>query len=205
MREAVVMVHGIWLTGVEFLSLKRQLAQAGFEIHVFHYHSLIRSPEANADKLNRFVASIDAEIVHFVGHSLGGIVVSHLFHNYPLQRPGRVVMLGTPLKGSAVAQAFHRVPVLQWLLGRSVRQGLLGHAPRWKASHELAMIAGNRGIGIGMLLFGALSSPNDGTVALAETKGAGIQLHVEVPYSHFGMLFSTRVAEVVVSFLRGDE
>lgn len=204
MREAVVLVHGIWLTGVEFVFLKRQLRNAGYDAWVFHYHSLLRTPEQNAGRLNQFIASIDADIVHIVAHSLGGVVVSHLFSEFPVQRPGQIVMLATPMTGSSVAQAFSRVPILRWALGRSTRRGLLGNAPRWKGTRRLAVIAGTRGLGVWMLLFGGLDRPNDGTVSVAETQGDGVHLHMQVPYSHFGMLFSSRVAEVVLSLLAGE-
>ncbi|MGV6817322.1 MAG: esterase/lipase family protein [Thiotrichales bacterium] len=201
MKKTVVLVHGIWLTGLEMSLLKRRLQRDGYTVRLFHYHSLLRSPEQNAYHLNQFVAKLDTDIVHFVAHSLGGIVVSHLFSSCPVQRPGRVVMIGTPLRGSSVARAFFKQPVLRWLLGRSVQNGLLGNAPRWKDTRDLAMIAGTRGLGIGMFLFGGLEQPNDGTVSVAETNAEGIRLHVQVPFSHFGMLFSAQVADLVADFL----
>ena len=205
MREAVVFLHGLWMTGLEMTPLRRRIAAEGFQCHQFRYSSLLAAPEWNAARLDRFLRSVDADVVHLVAHSLGGLVVTHLFERYPMQRPGRVVMLGTPINGSRTAACMARTPLTRWLLGRSIRRGLLGGAPRWKAGRELGMVAGNRGFGIGTLFCWALDTPNDGTVALAETRSPEISAHLAVPHGHFGMLWSEAVAGSVTAFLRwGD-
>jgi len=202
MRQAVVLIHGIWMNGWEMLYLRRRLQGCGFVCHRYHYQSLVQTPQISAARLAAFVKTIDADIVHLVAHSMGGIVVLHLFERDPQQKPGRVLMLGTPIKGSVVARRVHRFVVTRPLLGRSFRRGLLGDVPRWKGGRELGMIAGSRGIGIAALVFGGLQRPNDGTVALSETQSPTIDVHLTVPYSHVGMLFSSRVAQAVCRFLR---
>lgn len=202
MREAVVFLHGVWMTGLELGVLRHRVRRCGFACHQFHHHSLLHSPPQAAARLDEYLRGVDADVVHFVGHSLGGLVLMHLFDRYPLQRPGRVVLLATPLKGSAVAASFARYFFTRPLLGRSIERGLLGDAPRWKGLRELGMIAGTRGVGIGMLLFGGLENPNDGTVAVNETRSPEINAHLMVPYSHFGILFAKPVADLVCSFLR---
>ncbi len=201
MNETVVLIHGIWMTGVELLPLAARLSRAGYPARLFHYHSLLRTPADNAARLDAFLRGIDADVIHLVAHSLGGIVVCHLFDRYPTQRPGRVIMLGTPLRGSAVARRYHRLWLTRPLLGRSTVRGLLGDAPCWSGARRLCMIAGNRGIGIGRLLPGEPLGPGDGTVALAETRHPAVSRHLEVPFSHFGMLFSRAVADAVVRCL----
>lgn len=205
MREAVVLVHGLWMTGLELTPLGRHLSREGFECHRFRYPSLMDTPEANALRLDRFLHELDADVVHLVAHSLGGLVVMHLFERAPLQRPGRVVMLGTPVNGSRTAACLARTPLTRWLLGRSMRRGLLGGAPRWKGVRELGMVAGNRGVGIGTLFCRSLDRPNDGTVALSETRAPEINAHLSVPRGHFAMLWSRPVARTVAAFLKtGD-
>ncbi|MGD8497654.1 MAG: alpha/beta hydrolase [Chromatiales bacterium] len=202
MRESVVFLHGIWMTGLELGLLRRRVRRCGFDCHQFRYHSVLRSPQETAARLDEYLRDIDADVVHFVGHSLGGLVLMHLFDRYPLQRPGRVVLLATPLKGSAVAASFGRYFFTRPLLGRSILRGLLGDAPRWKGLRELGMIAGTRGVGLGMMIFGGLEHPNDGTVAVAETRSPEINAHLMVPYSHFGMLMAEPVAALTCGFLK---
>jgi pimeloyl-ACP methyl ester carboxylesterase len=205
MREVAVCIHGIWMTGLEMRLLRLRLARCGFKTTQFHYRSLLLPPEKNAIHLNGFLQGLEADVIHLIAHSLGGIVVTHLFEQFPIQRPGRVVMLGTPLKGSATAHAYHRFWPTRSLLGKSTLQGLLGDRPRWKGTRELGVIAGNRGIGIGQLTFGALGRPNDGTVAVEETRSTEVNHHLIVPYSHFGMIFSKEVAMAICHFLKDGE
>jgi hypothetical protein len=135
-----------------------------------------------------------------VAHSLGGLLVRQLFHDFPEQKPGRVVTLGTPHRGSFVAGRLHNHFWGRLLLGGSLQQGLLGDAPAWDSRHEIGVIAGNRGIGIGKILT-RLPKPNDGTVVLAETPLSGMADYVVLPVNHIGLLFSKSVAEQVVQFL----
>lgn len=202
MREAVVFIHGVWMCGAEMALLRRRVAAAGYPVYRFRYPSLFATPARNAQRLDAFLAGIDADLVHLVAHSLGGLVLCHLFHDFPAQRPGRVLMLGTPLRGSAVARRLAGWPVLRHLLGRSVQGGLLGDGPGWPPGRPLGMVAGNRGLlGVGLLI-GGLRRPHDGTVAVAETDAPAVTEHLQVPYSHFGMLLARPVADAVVRYLR---
>ena len=142
----------IWMTGVDLALLQRRLRACGFDCRRFAYLSIHRSPAQNAERLHRFLRRLDAEVVHLVAHSLGGIVLLHLFDRYPDQAPGRVVMLGTPAGGSAVARRLHASAWTRWLVGRSVERGLLGDAPAWTGRAELGVIAGNLSLGVGRLV-----------------------------------------------------
>ncbi len=203
MREVVVTLHGLWMTGLEMSVLRRRLKACDYVVRPFYYHSLLRSPAENARRLGRFVDTLEADVVHFVAHSLGGLVLLHLFEQAPMQRPGRIVMLGSPVVGSAAAQHAASIPVLgRLLLGRSVERGLLGGAPAWAGGRDVGMIAGTRPRpGIPVLLGAPLSAPHDGTVAVEETRAFWIHAHLCVPYGHFGMLFSLSVGAEICHFL----
>ncbi len=203
MREVVVFIHGIWMTGAEMVLLRRRLSQCGFDCLNFRYQSLRRTPRENATNLNNYLHTIQADVIHLVAHSLGGIVVLHLFDKYPQQKPGRVVMMGTPIRGSEVARKVSSSRWLEHFLGRSTERGLLGDAPRWQSDRALGMIAGTEGFGVGKLvMLGKLQEPNDGTVPLATTCSSGITDHLALPYSHHGMLFARPVAQAVCQFLQ---
>ena len=183
--------------------LRRRLSRCGFECFNFRYQSMRRTPRENATSLNNYLQTIKADVVHLVAHSLGGIVLLHLFDKYPHQKPGRVVMLGTPVRGSEVAQKMISSYWMKPLLGRSTERGLLGDAPRWQSDRELGMIAGTRGFGLGKLvMLGKLQQPNDGTVRLDSTYSNGFKSRMELPFSHHGMLFAKPVAQAVCKFLQ---
>ncbi|MGH8115609.1 MAG: esterase/lipase family protein, partial [Rhodanobacteraceae bacterium] len=91
-KEAVVFVHGLYMTGLEMSWLRLRIAHAGFETHQFHYHTVLAPVRANAEHLADFIASLDAQTLHLVGHSLGGLVILRLFELGAEVPPGRVVL-----------------------------------------------------------------------------------------------------------------
>jgi pimeloyl-ACP methyl ester carboxylesterase len=199
--DTVVLVHGIWMTGVELVLLERRLRRCGFRTRRFHYRSLRRSVRHNARELARRLRTLPAERIHLVGHSLGGLVILQALQDEPGLITGRVVLLGSPVNGSAVARGVARQRALRWLMGRATEQGLLGDGPRWRGWQSLGMIAGCRSFGIGRLL-GGLSGVNDGVVNLEETRIEGARDSVVVDTTHIGLVVSGLVAAQVCAFLK---
>lgn len=199
-RVAVVMVHGLWMTGWEMGLLARRLRRCGFVCHRFPYSSLRRSPAANAAALAGFIAALPQPEVHLIGHSLGGRVIDLLLAHHGPGKVERVLTLGTPFAGSHIARTLARRSWSRPLLGAG-GPALVSAVPFWRHQCPLGVIAGDRGLGIG-LFFPALPQPHDGTVALAETEIAGSSARVVVPATHMSMLFSRAVAELACRYLR---
>ena len=200
-EESVVLVHGLWMNGMDMGLLGRRLRGAGFNTSTFRYHALKSTPEENANTLHGYLQAIDTPVVHYVCHSLGGLIVRHLLSRYPDCKPGRVVCLGTPHQASSAARCLSRTLPGRWLLGHSIEQGLMGDVPSWNRGRELGVIAGNLRMGMGLLLPG-IPRPSDGTVSVQETMLEGMTDHVVLPVSHTGLLLSARVALQVVYFLQ---
>ncbi len=200
-RDRAVLVHGIWMNGLEMSLLRQRIQACGFDCYRFHYASLRLTPAESAAQLNGFMRHLGGGVIHLVAHSLGGIVLLHLFSRFPHQQPGRVVMLGSPVRGSAVAGRLARAGPLKQVLGRSTEKGLLGDVPEWTGERELGIIAGTQALGLGRLV-GGLEQPSDGTVAVAETRLPGASDHLTLPVSHTGLLFSHRTAQATCRFLR---
>lgn len=194
------------MTGLELVRIRRTLRRAGFRVRTYRYATTRRSPAENAVELARRLEQHPDETLHFVAHSLGGIVLCHLFDQHPAlkTRCGKAVLLGTPLNGSAIARFCARHAPLRWLLGKSLDRGLLGDRPRWQGPDDLTMIAGTRSFGPRLLLPGVLPHPNDGTVAVSETRSDEVRDHICVPHSHTAMLFSRRVSEQIRTILGHD-
>jgi pimeloyl-ACP methyl ester carboxylesterase len=201
-REAVVVVHGLWMIGSVMGMLRRRLEPRGFDVSTFGYSSIREGLESNAAKLGEFVARVPGDIVHLVGHSLGCVVIRALLESHPLDRPGRVVGLGPPFAGSATAERVSRLPGGSHLLGRSMRdliaRGGFTTAP---VGREIGIVAGCIGIGLGRL-FGRFDGPNDGMVTVAETRLAGAADHIVLPVAHTQLLWSREVARQAEYFLR---
>ncbi|MEN8206923.1 MAG: alpha/beta fold hydrolase [Pseudomonadota bacterium] len=201
MPETVFLIHGIWMTGLEMQLLARRVRACGYHTEVFSYRSLLRPLLHNAARLADRVRQQDVPTVHLVGHSLGGLVILQALQDHPDLINGRIVLLGSPVNGSVIAKRVQRYPFSSWSLGRSGRDALLGNGPRWQGRLSLGVIAGTRPVGIGRLL-GGFDGDNDGTVAVDETEIAGSSSAMTVNTGHFGLLYSTEVAQAVCAFLR---
>lgn len=199
--EQVVLVHGLYFRAYAVWPLSRRLAHRGFACAAYSYPSFAHGVAENAAGLARFLERVDALRVHFVCHSLGGLVVRRLLADRSWTRPGRVVTLGTPHRYSYVARAFASRRLLRWLLGASWQHGLDGDLPPWPAGRQIASIAGTVGVGLGLLVPG-LPRPNDGTVSVEETRLDGAGMHLDLPVTHTSILLSARVADEIATFLR---
>lgn len=198
----IVFVHGLWLTGIESLWLRRRLSAAlNQPTRSFHYPSVTATPEAVVDSLHDFIIALRADTVHLVCHSLGGIVALRLLEKYSDVPPGRIVLLGSPLAGSAAAKSLARARFGAAMLGRTAQRELLEVQPRrWDGRRDLGIIAGDLPFGLGRLI-SSVAKPHDGTVAVAETYLPGARQHIVLPVSHTGMQFSAAVARHTAHFL----
>lgn len=203
MTEHIILLHGLWMRGFALSMLHHRLMEAGFRVHRFDYLSVAASEQRILDRLHERIAGLagEADAVHLVGHSLGGLLALRACSECAPLPPGRIVCLGSPLRGSAAARGFAR-----WGRGSEI---LLGHNrqlleqgfERWDGGREVGMIAGRMALGLGAVL-GHLQGEHDGTVAVAETRLPGLADHCVVESSHTSLLFSPEVARRVACFLR---
>jgi len=157
-------------------------------------HETIESTAAIAARLEGFVQKLAASELHFVGHSLGGLVIHRLLERFPAQPPGRAVFLGTPCVASRAAESASRFAPIAHLMGQSVTEELVQpRTRRWTHSRPLGVVAGSQPLGVGQPL-AHFDEPNDGTVAVSETRMPGATAHIVLPVSHPGILMSARVA-----------
>jgi len=199
--DAVVYVHGLWLSGHEAFLLRRRLVrERGYAWHMFSYASTLLTMDAIADALHEFIAALRVPRVHLLGHSLGGLAILRCLERHPAQPPGRVVFLGTPAMASRAANALGRLRLGRAILGPAARGELLyAHAHRWAQQRELGIIAGTRPLSFGRLVTN-FDEDSDGMVAVSETRLPGATAHLTLPVSHTGLLLSARVAHEAGQF-----
>jgi pimeloyl-ACP methyl ester carboxylesterase len=198
----VVFVHGAIVNGHEMAVLRSRIRRLGYGVRQFHWRSITAPLEENLDRFAQFVAGTDADTLHIVGHSMGGVLARLLFERVPDPRPGRIVAIGSPLTDCWVGRKFGALhPKLPWLAGRTVRDYLAQEiSPTWRGSRDFGVLAGTYPFGIGTL-FRDLPTPSDGVVLLDETKLIGLRDHATFRLNHFGMLFSKRCVAATVQFL----
>jgi len=198
----VVYVHGLWLPGEESLVLKHHLAEEfDLELHRFRYFGASESMSDITSRLAAFVRELAAPEVHFLGHSLGGLVLYRLLERFPEQPPGRVVFLGVPCMASRAAERAGLFGPIAQLMGPTVAEELFEpQERRWTHARALGVVAGNQPLGLGQF-FAHFDEENDGTIAVSETRMPGATDSLVLPVSHLGMLVSARVAHETGAFL----
>ncbi|GAB2574999.1 alpha/beta hydrolase [Dyella jejuensis] len=201
MTEHIILLHGLWMRGFALGLLHRRLMEAGFRVHRFDYMSVAATQQHILARLHTGMLDCAPGPVHLVGHSLGGLLALRACLESEDLPPGRIVCLGSPLKGSAAARAF-----AGWGRGGEV---LLGHnrdlleqgLEAWHGSREVGVIAGCTPIGLGAML-SHIEGQHDGTIAVEETLLPGLAGHCVVETSHTGLLLSAEVARLTTQFLR---
>ncbi len=205
-QDAVILLHGYGRTSLSMWLLENRLEDAGFRVHNLDYPSMRKTPEELVGLLNRELTACcgEAPRVHFVTHSLGGILTrAYLAEHHP-HNMGRVVMLAPPNQGSELADTVSAWSLLRPILGPTVIQ--LGTdvnslpnrlPPPW---YDVGIIAGIDDFNPLGSLF--VTEPSDGTVSVASTRLDGMRDFVTVRKSHTFIMHSGDVADYVIRFLK---
>jgi pimeloyl-ACP methyl ester carboxylesterase len=186
---------------MELTLLRSRVDRAGFQSRQFSYRSITRGPEQNAKALGLYLQALQTDRLHIVAHSLGGLVTLRMFQQGVKLPPGRVVFMGSPVRGSRFARYLGELG-LGWTIGRSGPEALAAeHEARWTEPRELGVIAGTHEFRINPLN-PKLPSPHDGIVAVEETRIEGAKDSVTINSNHTGMLFTRELAGQVTQFLK---
>jgi pimeloyl-ACP methyl ester carboxylesterase len=199
----VLALHGWGLAPFTVGLWCHRLRKAGFEASAFPYRSLAGTLDESGHALAQHVRMMArcGGPVHLVGHSLGGLVILHALSRHRLTGVGRVVLVGTPFQGSAVARQLDACAGGRLLLGRAITQWCPFDALAMAADVQIGILAGSRPFGIGRWLV-ALPVPNDGTVTVAETHVPFAADHLIMPVTHSEMLIARAVTTQITQFLR---
>lgn len=186
--------------------LEESLDEAGFNTINCHYPSTKFEIHTLAiDTISEALSNVPSnENVHFVTHSMGGILVRQYLSFYKIENLGRVVMLGPPNQGSEVVDRLMNVPGFKLLHGPAGTQLGTGQfsVPNQlgPANFEVGIIAGTRSINLVLSQF--LPGKDDGKVSVESTKLEGMKDHIEMPATHPFMMRNEKVIDEVIHFLQ---
>jgi pimeloyl-ACP methyl ester carboxylesterase len=195
----VLLLHGIWMRPFVMRYLGGRLKRAGLHPHYFYYHGVLNTPEKNIEMLSRKIEQLNNGPLYVVAHSLGGLLLLRYLENHPQTPITRIVLLGSPVNGSHVAETLSKCYIGRLILGTS--KDLLVSGARATSGSSIGMVAGTRGIGVGRLI-STLKEPRDGAVFLRETQAKWLTDHVAIHHSHTGMLFSPSVAKLILHYFQ---
>ncbi len=207
-KKIVVLLHGLGRSNTSMWLLASRLEDAGYYVQRVEYSSLDQKPDEILKEVSSQINQCcqnHTQSVHFVGHSLGGLMVRAYLQNYKVDKLGRVVLLGTPNKGTEAADHFSN----SWLMD------ILG--PTAKAlgtddkSFPKSLKAPYYPVGI---IAGEIKSKfndpvipgkDDGLVSVEATKIDGMTDFIIIETGHSRMRYDSEVAEQTIEFIKNGE
>jgi len=208
-NETVVLLHGLIRSDKAMNKIAKELREEGYNVINHGYPS----KSATIEKLTTQIFKTlepqikAAETVHFVTHSMGGIILRQHLEDHELPSLGRTVMLAPPSRGSEVTDKLGSIFLYQWINGPAGNQlgtGTNSHPLRLKAPEfELGIIAGDRSINPFLSLL--IPGPDDGKVALARVKPKIYTDYLQLHVTHPCMVWNNEVIEQTKHFLEHGE
>jgi hypothetical protein len=201
----VLLIHGLARTPLSLLGLARALRRDGHHPQLVGYVGALESYSAIVGRVRSCLQAVarTGEPHAAVGHSFGGLILRAALGDWPVElaTPRCVVMLGTPNQVPRLAQRFRGWRLYRWVNGEA---GQLLAQPEFFARLPvqrvpLTVIAGTKGWPRAVSLFGG--EPNDGVVAVAETRLSTAATVVELPASHTFMMNNRQVRALVRELL----
>lgn len=207
-REFVVLLHGLSRTSRSMRPIKKALEKNGFSTFNLNYPSRKKPIEELSEfvleKINRNFSDTPVHTLHFVTHSMGGIILRQIMKLSPLPNLGRVVMLGPPNQGSEIIDRlgpFKLIPLINGpaclQLGTSSDGFIQSLGP---VKFDLGVIAGNRSIN--PFLSFLIPGVDDGKVSVERTKVEGMNDFLEVPRSHSFMMGNQTIQKETIYFIK---
>jgi hypothetical protein len=206
--DCVVLLHGLNRSWRAMSTMAAALQDAGFTTANVDYPSQAGPIEEIAPlSVGTGLAecrSTGATRIHFVTHSIGGILLRYQQQHEPIGELGRVVMLGPPNQGSEIVDKLQDWPGMETISGAAGMQLGTGKdsipSQLGPVDFELGVVAGTGTINL--LASAMLPNPDDGKVSVAATQVEGMDDFLVVPNSHRYITRAPVVVRNTVSFLK---
>lgn len=206
--ETIIVLHGIGKTNRITYLLAKRISKAGFEVYNITYPSTKYTIQELADFLYKKFEDLGIDRknqINIVGHSMGGLITRAYIKKYKPQNLHRVVMIGTPNRGSELTDVLKDTIIYKLkfgtLAGRQIGTDLAGlNGAFGKVNYDLGIIAGKTWIN--PIFSTILPGLDDGIVSVESTKLEGMNDHIVMNFPHTPGVQYKKVANMVISYLK---
>jgi triacylglycerol lipase len=207
-QQCVILLHGLARTHLSMLAMEKALQRAGYNVINVNYPSR----DLPIDELAKIAIEQglngckqeNGTSIHFVTHSLGGILVRYYLQAHEIPELRRVVMMGPPNQGSEVVDKLKYFPGYLFVNGPAGQElgTTEGDLPKklGPVNFELGVIAGKRSVNL--MLSSMMPRPNDGKVTVKSTQIEGMQDFITLPVTHTFMMLNPNVIKQTLLFLK---
>ncbi|GAB1264436.1 esterase/lipase family protein [Aurantivibrio infirmus] len=206
--ECVVLLHGMGRTKRSFQKMESSLLVQGYQVWNSPYRSssgnISGLAESAIDPALDYCRAADVTAIHFVTHSLGGIMVRQYLQDHEILELDKVVMIAPPNHGSEVADVLSGTIVYKWILGAAAlelgtqEEGLIAQLN--EVPGTIGIIAGNESWNF--IFSWIIPGPDDGKVSVKSTELKEMADKIELPESHTFILRSESVIQQTIYFLK---
>jgi triacylglycerol lipase len=204
--DYVVILHGIARSNKHMQKLATYLQKDGFDVINLSYPSTTYTIEDLTEIINKEISQRTTEDkqIHFIGYSMGGLMVRALIHKFNYKNLGKVVQLAPPNQGSEVADFVKNFWPYKKIFGPAGQQLITDQSAVkhlfGEVTYELGVIAGNATID--PISSAIIPGENDGKVAVERTKLEGMKEHIIVSASHTFFPSNKEVQKQTLYFLK---
>ena len=206
--EWVILLHGLGRFRQSMRGLEQHLKRLGYLTINLAYPSTTKTIETIAEThLARAVQGCEAQRagkIHFVGHSLGGLIVRQYLQQHSIPEGSRLVMLSPPNQGSELVDLLMKVPLYRWITGPAGQE--IGRGPESVVNRlkpveiDVGVIAGN--LSINLVFSAFMDGPDDGMVSVKSTMLPEMRDFIIVPNTHTFIMKDPMVMRQVSHFLK---
>ena len=208
MSEWVILMYGLGRFRQSMRGLEQHLKRLGYSTINLAYPSTTKMIETISEThLARAVQDCEAQRagkIHFVGHSLGGLIVRQYLQRHSVPAGSRLVMLSPPNRGSELVDLLMQVPLYRWITGPAGQE--IGRGPESVVNRlkpvgiDVGVIAGN--LSINLLFSAFMDGPDDGMVSVESTMLPEMRDFIIVPNTHTFIMKDPPVMRQVAHFLK---
>jgi pimeloyl-ACP methyl ester carboxylesterase len=205
-NETVVLLHGLCRTSRSMVKMERALEAEGYNVINVDYPSRSATIKELTEQVFQGLEATalrhsDSGKVHFVTHSMGGVLLGRYLETHQLSNLGNVVMLAPPSRGSEVPDRLGGLKLYQWINGPAGNQvGTDSHPLRLDVpGSDIGVIAGDRSINPILSLL--IPGPDDGKVSLTRVRPEGATDVIRLHVTHACMMRNRQVISQTIAFL----